>query len=34
MRPRSSSQGLEMHDVNPGGSSFQGPVSLRNESNH
>lgn len=30
-RPRSSSQGLEMHDVNPGGPGFQGPVSLRNE---
>ncbi|KAM0556856.1 hypothetical protein ACHAPJ_005528 [Fusarium lateritium] len=33
-RPRSSSQGLEMHDVNPGAPGFQGPVALRNENNH
>ncbi|KAF4984420.1 hypothetical protein FZEAL_383 [Fusarium zealandicum] len=32
-RPRSSSQGLEMHDVKPSAPSFQGPVSLRNENN-
>lgn len=32
-RPRSSSQGLEMQDVNPtGGPGFQGPVALRGDS--
>lgn len=33
-RPRSSSQGLEMHDVVPGSSGFQGPVALRSEHSH
>ncbi|KAH8169968.1 DHHC palmitoyltransferase domain-containing protein [Sarocladium implicatum] len=31
-RPRASSQGLEMQDVAPAESGFQGPVSLRGES--
>ncbi|KAL2689740.1 Eukaryotic peptide chain release factor GTP-binding subunit [[Neocosmospora] mangrovei] len=33
-RPRSSSQGLELHSVKPASQSFQGPVSLRNENNN
>lgn len=30
-RPRRSSRELEMEDVNPGATGFQGPVELRNE---
>lgn len=30
-RPRSTSQGMELHDVPPAQQGFQGPVTLRNE---